>query len=607
MRAIRKSWIGVVLAILFGLSLFFFRGGERYSNFFNSDNEVATISGTPISTSKFLRVLDNNINQFSQILGKELNGEEIISFQIHQLALQNLINNAVFENEFEKLNFIIDETTIAESTKKRFPYLYKDNKINDQELSSFLRQQRLKIEDLVNIISYEERAEVFDKLMFDIDYPEEFRNKISKIENQSRDISLISIPFNKISNKKLNFSEVDKNDQNFLDFIEKNSLDYMTDEKRDIDYVVIDKNNYIKLFEPTEKQIRDYFNLNKAFFIIPERRSFTQFNFKSLDEANDFKIKISSFNTDKIIEYANDNNIKFDEFEKLSSNQVLEILSNTIFTMDVNNVSDVIDTNIAYHVIILNNIYESIEQNLDDVRDDIQKTLASVELDNYYSDLKLKLSQKIFDGLTLNEIVQENGLKVEKLNNLSQNYETEDNILSAIINSSFSINKNFVSDVIEYNNDISYVLNVNEIYPSEMQDIDTIYEKASLNYMKFKKIEYARNIYESEINSNNLEKINLNYNEEINNMTIKNNNKDLPFALIKNIFANGIDSINFDHDEENIYYVKINKVNLPNDSDNNSKINISSDLKNSFGSAIIQKKRVSLNDELITGLLSQYK
>ena len=149
------------------LSLFFFRGGSRYSNFFNSDNFVANVSGTPISTSQFARALEMNIGQFAQMIGKELTGDQIRAFQFHQLVLQNLVNNAIFENEFDKLNYILDETIIAENTRKRLPNLYVNNKINDDALNSFLRQQRLKIEDLVNIINYETRAVVFDNLFFE--------------------------------------------------------------------------------------------------------------------------------------------------------------------------------------------------------------------------------------------------------------------------------------------------------------------------------------------------------------------------------------------------------------------------------------------------------
>jgi len=117
MRAFRKSWIGIGLAILFAASLFFFRGSTRYSNLFNSDNFVADISGTPISTTKFLRSMDMNIDQFSQMIGSPLTGDQIRSFQVHQIALQNLVNRAVFENEFDKINFILDDTTIAKETK----------------------------------------------------------------------------------------------------------------------------------------------------------------------------------------------------------------------------------------------------------------------------------------------------------------------------------------------------------------------------------------------------------------------------------------------------------------------------------------------------------
>ena len=139
-----------------------------------------------------------NINQFGQMLGKELTGDEIRSFQIHQLVIQNLINNAVFENEFEKLNFLIDDSIVAKKTKQRFPNLYSNNKINEENLNTFLRQQRLKIEDLVNIISYETKANIFDDLLFENKYPNFFQNKIDLSDSQSREIEMIEINLEKV-------------------------------------------------------------------------------------------------------------------------------------------------------------------------------------------------------------------------------------------------------------------------------------------------------------------------------------------------------------------------------------------------------------------------
>ena len=199
-RTLGKSKIAFVLAILFGISLFFFRSGSRYSNFFNSDNVIATVSGTPISTTKFNRAMQMQINQFNQMLGKELSGDEIKSFQIHSLALGGLINNAVFENEFKKNKFFIDETVVAKKTKQRFPQLYdKNNKLNELSLNTFLKQHGLKIDDLVNIIEFETKVEVFDNLFFQINMPNKIIDKINKHEDHKRQVKYIKLDLNKLN------------------------------------------------------------------------------------------------------------------------------------------------------------------------------------------------------------------------------------------------------------------------------------------------------------------------------------------------------------------------------------------------------------------------
>ena len=53
------------------------------------------------------------------MLGKTLSSEEIKTFKIQSLALGALINDAVFENEYDKRGFKIDKTVIAQKTKER--------------------------------------------------------------------------------------------------------------------------------------------------------------------------------------------------------------------------------------------------------------------------------------------------------------------------------------------------------------------------------------------------------------------------------------------------------------------------------------------------------
>ena len=116
-----------------------------------------------------------NIDKFNNMLGRNLSGDEIRSLQIHSMALGALINDAVFENEYKNIGLLIDEKVIAQNTKEKIPQLYNDNnKLNDLALKNFLQEQRLKIDDVVQIIEFETKDNFFTNAFFNISYPKYF-------------------------------------------------------------------------------------------------------------------------------------------------------------------------------------------------------------------------------------------------------------------------------------------------------------------------------------------------------------------------------------------------------------------------------------------------
>ncbi len=606
MRSLNKGWIGIALVILFGASLFFFSGSSRYSNLFNSDNFVANISGTQVSTTQFSRALELNIGQFAQMIGENLTGDQIRSFQIHQLVLQNLINKAVFENEFDNLNFILDDTTVASQTKKRFPNLYEGNNINDDELNNFLRQQRLKIEDLVNIINYETRAVVFDELLLKENYPSEFTKKINLLNNQLREIKLLKIPLKDIKIPNFIEQKITKNDQELINYFEENANNYLSEEKRDISYLVLDKESFADKFIPSKNEIDMYFNNNKQLFKIPEQRSFQQLNFKSADEANNFQDEINGLSNEEILKYANEKNILVNEFKDVSKSQVLKELSNVIFSLNIGEISDIVNTAIANHIIILEDISEGRNQTLNEVSDNIIKTLTDVQLDNFYNDLKLKVNQNILNGYSIEDIATENNLSTNKFFNTTQNVNNKNDLELSVINSAFSQNKEFISDIFDYDQNTSFIIYVDNIYPSEVQSIDIAFDEIKLDFVEFKKTNYAKDIFELN-KDNKFEKIKSKFDQKIENLSVQSNSTNLPNLLINKIFETDLNEITFFSNDEDVYFVEINKISIPENIEIYEDINLISELKNAFGNEIIKTKTISINDELINGLLSQYK
>ena len=608
-RALGKSKIAFVLAILFGLSLFFFRGGSKYSNIFNSDNVVASVSGTPISTSKFNRTMQVQISQFGQMLNKKLSGDEIRAYQIHSLVLGSLINNAVFENEFKINNYFIDEKVLAQETKKRVPQIYNNkNKIDDLALNSFLQQQGLKIDDLVNIIDFETRSNIFEDLFFKVNITNKINNKIINHDKHIRKIEFIKFNLNEFNLENIKLDQLNESNNEILDYYNQNINDYMSNETRDISYIIIDPENYNNQFTPSDSDIKNYYDNNKKLFSIPEKRDFIQFNFKTKDEADTFYKDIKFFDSNKIIDFASKNNILYNEFKDLGSNEVLEQLSEVIFDLSKDEISKVIKSPLAYHIIILTNIISEKIKSFIESSEDIKKTLLEVELNNFISDLKNKVSEQVINGSNIKEIANSNNLDlnyIKKANNINQN-NLEDDLEDQIIAKSFISNKDYVSDLIDYNNK-SFLYNVDKIYPSTELDYNEISEKVIQNWHFEKKKDFITKDFENKNNNENyLKNLSSQYSFELNLIEIDKNNNLIPNNLVNNIFLKKINDHVIIFENEDVYIAKIKDIIMTNDTNNEESINLISDLKNAFGNEIIKNKKISTNDSLIDALLKQY-
>ena len=552
-----------------------------------------------------------NVNQYSQMFGKPLTSEEIQAFQIHSMALGQLVNNAVFENEFDKQQFIVDETVVASETKKRFPNLYNSNNtLNETQLNAFLSQQNLKIDDLVKIIDYEARSRVFDKLFFDISYPNKIQKVLDKHNNHIRNINLIQFNLDDFELPNLNDLDISINNTSIDEFFNRNLNSYMVPEKRSISYIVIDPNNFKDQFTPSNTQIEDYFNNNKNIFLEPERRDFIQFNFKDLESANEFKNNILSLDHSEIIDYANNNNILFNEFSKVSENEVLENLSNAIFNLEKNQVSEVVETALAKHIVVLNNIYPEKQATLNESKQAITDTLLQVEVESFIIDLKNKISQQILDGLSLNEIAIDNSLSIKNLNNAERNNIQAENdlIKNQVIAKGFASNKDFVSDIEELDDSRSFIVNVDNIENERPNELKEIFEVVSNDWIDSLKIESIN----TQINkilegSKSLEEIANFVKKEILNEDMKLDSNLFPTTVKNTVFTDEINQISLSISNKDIYISQLKQISFPKEETNNAQqISMLSELRSNFGAEIIKNKNISTNDNLIQALISQY-
>ena len=612
-KLLTKSKIAFILAILFGLSLFFFQSGSRYSNFFNSDSIIAKVANTNVSTTKFTRTMDLNINKLN-LQGKDKN-DGVRNYQIFSLAneiLSSLIKEALFENEYDKIKLHIDEEVIALNTKKRIPQLYdSNNQLNNEYLNDFLKQQRLTIEDLVQIIEFETRDKYFSDAFFNTKYPDYFSKKINQYNEHKRKISYIAIDIENIFIDKFlknNFPDIAKE---LKEYYEKNLTNYMSKEKRNVEFFTINKNSLNESFVPTDFAIKEYYNNNKELFYQNEKRSFLQFNFQEKSNAEIFLNEIKNLDKLEILEYSKNNNIIFNEFNNLKEDEILSALSEELFKLNVNETSKIIETSLAKHILILTDISPSYQSDLDDVKNEIKDIITKVETQNFYNDLLNQISEKIIDGNSFKSIANSLNMDVRFVNNLTRDYneydESEKILYLNLIQSSFASNKDFVSDIININDNISYVFNVTNIEESKALKFEDIENDILNDFKNSKRIEITKKDIEENIkNSNFIYDIAIRYNLPIKENIINTNSKELPINLTKKIFETHLNENTYSITNRKFYISKIDEIIINEITNLNNDIFLANNLRDSFGQELMKTKKISPNEELISAIIQQY-
>jgi len=385
----------------------------------------------------------------------------------------------------------------------------------------------------------------------------------------------------------------------------------MSEEKRDIEYFVINKNLLKNNFEPSNLEINEYYNNNKELFFENEKRSFIQFNFKDRGEAINFQSKTKDLKTSEVLEYASQKNIRFNKFEDLKSDEILENISKSLFNLKINQKSQIIKTSLANHILILQSIKKSYQLKLQEVKNEIISTIVEIDSSNFFRNLSNQISEKILSGENISNIANDFNFKIKKINDLTVSFQNTDKtnqiIISDLIQKSFTSNKDFVSEVININENLSYVYNVLDIKKSKPIFFNEIKNQVFKDLKYKKKSEKIK----SDIDNNKdeliyFENLAKNYNTELKQLTVSKNSQKIPAGLINKIFKNEVNQ-NFQYiNEDNVYLARVNNVLIKNEIDTHEIISLDNDLKASFGEELIHKKKIKLNEALISALIDRY-
>ena len=248
---------------------------------------------------------------------------------------------------------------------------------------------------------------------------------------------------------------------------------------------------------------------------------------------------------------------------------------------------------------------------LDQVKDEIKLTIKEIDTDNYYNNLLDEISEKVINGDSINNIADNFSLKIRTIKDLTKNYDNfnkkDELLFKNLIQSSFLSNKDFVSDIININKNLSYVFNVSKIDLSESikyEEINELILDDWSNSQKIKKIKL--DIKENKNDQMYIAQLAKKYNSSVKEISISNNSEIFPSNILNVIFKSkkndNIESIYGDK----IFIIRTNDIIFSDNISNLEKVLMNSDLRTSFGKELMKNKKISTNDNLINAIIDQF-
>ncbi|TRZ36240.1 foldase [Niallia circulans] len=148
-----------------------------------------------------------------------------------------------------------------------------------------------------------------------------------------------------------------------------------------------------KLLEPrieiTDDQIKSYFDENKASFDTPEQVEASHILVADEKTAKEVKKKLDDGEdfADLAKEYSTDTATKENggELGYFSSGQMVEEFEKAAFSMDVDEISNPVETTNGWHIIKVTGHKDAVEAKLDDHKDEIKDTLFEQQMNTEYS------------------------------------------------------------------------------------------------------------------------------------------------------------------------------------------------------------------------------
>ena len=276
---------GFLMALL-ALSLL----GFGVEGFGSRSQNVASVGDRNISANTYARALQNELRAFQSQMGQALSMEQARLFGLDQMVLEQLVNNAVLDNEAARLGVSAGDTTVQREILQIGAFQGLDGSIDREAYRFALQNAGMNESEFEGTIRDDVARSILQlSVISGAAAPDRIVQPLLDYQAQTRDVTVLSLSAENLP------EPIGRPDQAELQaFYEANIDRYTQPEGKRISYAWITPEMVIDTIEVDEAILREAYEARLSKFSQPERRLVERLVFSDMDSAENALARINA-------------------------------------------------------------------------------------------------------------------------------------------------------------------------------------------------------------------------------------------------------------------------------------------------------------------------
>ena len=479
MDSLRKTGAKVLTVLLFGLLILSFAVwgiGDMFSGP-GVNTAVIEVDGVRVDQREFSTTLRRSVRRLEQAFGQPIDMEQARAFGLVDQVIGEMSGRALLERQAQAMGLVVSRGQLAEAIRSEPAFQDATGTFDQMMFERALQVSGLSEQGLLAQLSREANQEqIAGAVTEGAAAPEILADALYRFQSEQRVAEYVLIPRSGIE------APADPDEETLQSFYGENTQRFMAPEYRALTFLHLAVADFAGEVGISEDRLRETFEERREEFVVPERRRIEQIVLADEAAAKAAKARVDEGADFAAVAQESTGNPPVD-LGLLSAEEFLPELTDAVFALPQNKVSDPLASPLGWHLVRATEIRPREEPTFEGVRERLRSELAEAEAVEALILTANQLDDELGGGASLETAADALGLRVETVPAVdARGQDRAGNSVEGLpggpdfLRSAFALGVGEESLLVETAEGGQYVVRVDEIVPTAPKPFEEVRE-----------------------------------------------------------------------------------------------------------------------------------